>query len=78
LTKKNEVVFQFLKKLRLSYNLGPNVLLNGYLVNIVGWLDDVKLKPTQPQVELEAWAELGNKNIIFLWNPCLSLGLLKY
>ena len=26
---------------------------------LVGWLDKVKLKLTQTQVELEAWAELG-------------------
>ena len=25
-----------------------------------GWLDLLKLRLTQPQVELEAWAELGN------------------
>ena len=29
-----------------------------------GWLDQLKLRLTQPQVELEAWAELG-KNAYF-------------
>ena len=28
-----------------------------------GWLDKVKLRLTQPQVELEAWAELDKKAI---------------
>ena len=31
-----------------------------------GWLDQLKLRLTQPQVELEAWAELGkNKRELF-------------
>ena len=25
-----------------------------------GWLDQMEIRLTQPQVELEAWAELGN------------------
>ena len=29
-----------------------------------GWLDYVKIRLTQPQVELEAWAELGNIIVI--------------
>ena len=32
-----------------------------------GWLDKLKLRLTQPQVELEAWAELGKKRLLVLW-----------
>ena len=28
-----------------------------------GWLDKLKLRLTQPQVELEAWAELGKNRV---------------
>ena len=30
-------------------------------VGVGGWLDQMKIRLTQPQVELEAWAELGKK-----------------
>jgi hypothetical protein len=44
-----------------------------------GWLDQLKLRITQPQVELEAWPELGNKHVIICFcifdtfKTCLSI-----
>ena len=55
--------------MRIGFKLAENKLSR-----VGGWLDKVKLRLTQPQVELEAWAELGNKSCDGCGGGCCGCG----